>query len=59
MSNPVVIRNSGADVLKSRRLHKDSSFTEANDLVIINPRDTDVFASANFVGLLQKTVIVL
>lgn len=54
MSNPVVIRNPGADDLTSRRLHNDSSVTEANDLVIINPRDTDVFVSANFAGLLQR-----
>lgn len=57
MSNPVVIRNPGADDLTCRRLHNDSSVTEANDLVIINPRDTDVFASANFAGLVQKIVV--
>ncbi len=41
--------------MTSRRLHNDYSVTQANDLVIINPRDTDVVASANFAGLLQKS----
>lgn len=44
---------------EDRSLHKDSSLTKSNELVIINPRNTGAFANANFVGLLQKTVIVL